>query len=422
MNKFPAILSESGVSVKRSVEDERNARDLQLPNMNSTGWAVGSGKSALSPRTRNVLDSKLLIIDDEPINARILEKSLRQAGYRQVITHTDCETALETILTQIPDVILCDVCMPVCGLEILRAVNADPDLSRIPMIMVTASDDESVRAEALELGANELLTKPLRTTELLPRVRNALLLKSHVDQLREYNRELERQVQNRTAELLASRSELIQCLARLAEYRDNETGRHVVRVGRYSGLLARQLNLDSETAQLIEDAAPLHDIGKIGISDSILLKPGKLTPEEFEIMQRHVGLGKRAFEPMSMHEVHTLRSHTTLGELMIRVGSSPLLRMAAEIALTHHERWDGTGYPIGLKGEEIPISGRIVAVADVFDALSNKRPYKPAFPVEKCFEILDEGSGTHFDPRVVEAFKAVRDDIVQVRIALADID
>ncbi len=151
MNKFPAILSESGVSVKRSVEDERNARDLQLPNMNSTGWAVGSGKSALSPRTRNVLDSKLLIIDDEPINARILEKSLRQAGYRQVITHTDCETALETILTQIPDVILCDVCMPVCGLEILRAVNADPDLSRIPMIMVTASDDESVRAEALEL-------------------------------------------------------------------------------------------------------------------------------------------------------------------------------------------------------------------------------------------------------------------------------
>ncbi len=274
----------------------------------------------------------------------------------------------------------------------------------------------------LSLGATDLLSKPLRSTELLPRVRNALLLKSHVAHLQSYSQELERQVRRRTAELLGSRTELIHCLARLAEYRDNETGRHVIRVGRYSGLLARQLGLDEDTCELIENAAPLHDIGKIGIPDAILLKEGKLTPEEYEIMQRHVALGKGAFEPMSQHEMRTVRSHTVLGEMMVNVSTSPLLTMASQIALTHHERWDGTGYPIGLSGEDIPISGRIVAAADVFDALSNKRPYKPAFPMEKCFNILDEGSGTQFDPQVVAAFKAIRDDILQVRIALADID
>ncbi len=375
------------------------------------------GSAALTPDK-----ARLMIIDDEPINVRIIEKALRQAGYRQIFGHTDSESALETIASQRPDVVLCDVCMPVSGMDILRAVVLDPVLVHIPIIMVTASDDESLRAEALELGATDLLSKPLRTTELLPRVRNALLVKSHVTHLQNYSQELERQVRSRTGELLGSRTELIHCLARLAEYRDNETGRHVIRVGRYSGILARKMRLDEATCELIENAAPLHDIGKIGIPDAILLKEGKLTPEEYEIMQRHVALGKGAFEPMSNHEMRTIRSHTVLGEMMVNVSSSPLLTMASQIALTHHERWDGNGYPIGLSGEDIPISGRIVAVADVFDALSNKRPYKPAFPMEKCFAILEEGSGSQFDPKVVDAFKSVREEILQVRIALADID
>lgn len=366
--------------------------------------------------------ARLMIIDDESINVRIIEKALRQAGYRQIIVHGDSETAFEMLASLRPDVVICDVNMPVSGMNILRQVVADPVLVHIPMIMVTASDDESLRAEALELGATELLSKPLRNTELLPRVRNALLLKSHITHLLNHSRELENQVRTRTSELLGSRTELIHCLARLAEYRDNETGRHVIRVGRYSGLLARAMGLDAETAELIEHAAPLHDIGKIGIPDSILLKPGKLTSEEYEIMQRHVALGKGAFEPLSTLEMRTVRSHTVLGETIVNLSTSPLLRMAAQIALTHHERWDGNGYPIGLSGEEIPVSGRIVAVADVFDALSNKRPYKPAFPIEKCFAILDEGSGSQFDPQVVNAFKAVRDEILEVRIALADID
>ncbi len=378
---------------------------------------MSSDASGLGPEK-----ARLLIIDDEPIDIRIVEKALRQAGYRHIIAHTDSGTAMEMIAAQRPDVVLCDVNMPVSGMEILRQVVSDPVLVHIPMIMVTASDDESLRAEALELGATDLLSKPLRNTELLPRVRNALVLKSHVAHLQNYNQELERQVRRRTAELLGSRTELVHCLARLAEYRDNETGRHVIRVGRYSGLLARQLGLDEETAELIEQAAPLHDIGKIGIPDSILLKQGKLTPEEYEIMQRHVALGKGAFEPMSVHEMRTVRTHTVLGEMMVNVSTSPLLTMAAQIALTHHERWDGKGYPIGLSGEDIPISGRVVAVADVFDALSNRRPYKPAFPIEKCFAILDEGSGSQFDPKVVDAFKAVREEILEVRIALADID
>ena len=391
--------------------------DMQVLGLTSTAEERGGGQGILSKER-----ARLLIIDDEAINVRLIEKALRQAGYRQLVSHTDSDTALEMIVAQRPDVVLCDVCMPVSGMEILRRVVADPVLVHIPMIMMTASDDESLRIEALDLGATELLSKPLRATELLPRVRNALLVKLHVAHLQSHNHELERQVRRRTAELLTSRSELIHCLARLAEYRDNETGRHVIRVGRYSGLLARQLGLDEETAELIEHAAPLHDIGKIGIPDAILLKPGKLTSEEFEIMQRHVALGKGAFEPMSIHEMRAFRSHTVLGEMMVNTSSSPLLTMAAQIALTHHERWDGSGYPIGLAGEEIPLSGRIVAVADVFDALSNKRPYKPAFPIQKCFAILDEGSGSQFDPQVVAAFKAVRDAILKVRITLADID
>ncbi len=365
---------------------------------------------------------KILIIDDEAINVRLIQKCLQIAGYKFVETHTDPESALERIVSLQPDLVVCDVVMSVSGLQILRQVVSSPDLRNIPMIMITASEDERVRTDALELGAAELLTKPLRATSLLPRVRNALLLRAQFDQMLNHRRELESQIQSRTAELMLSRLELIHCLAKLAEYRDNETGHHVVRVGRYSGLLARALGLDKATCELIEHASPLHDIGKIGIADEILMKPGKLTAEEFEMMQRHVGLGKKVFQPLSFSESEQLRSHTILGEMMVNVGSSPLLRMASEIALTHHERWDGTGYPIGLKGTDIPLSGRVVAVADVFDALSSKRCYKPAFPIDKCFAILQEESGTHFDPAIVDAFLSVREEIVKIRIELADVD
>ena len=231
----------------------------------------------------------------------------------------------------------------------------------------------------MELGATDLLGKPIRPTELLPRVRNALVVKAHNDYLRSYAQQLERQVRQRTGELNGSRLELIHCLARIAEYRDNETGRHVIRVGRYAGIIARQLGLEESAAELIEHAAPLHDIGKIGIPDAILLKPGQLTPDEYELMQRHAGIGRKTFQPMSCSDWKAFRSHTLLGEMIMDLDSSPLITMAGEIALTHHEKWDGSGYPLALSGEDIPLSGRIVAVADVFDALVESPPLQTGF-------------------------------------------
>ena len=286
---------------------------------------------------------------------------------------------------------------------------------------MTACDGDQIKLEALGLGATDFLSKPVNAAELVVRVRNVLFMKAHYDSLRFHAQELERQVQLRTAELAASRLELIHCLARTAEYRDNETGRHVIRVGLYARTIARKLGLDDRTVELIGHAAPLHDMGKIGIPDEILLKNGKLSENEFEIMRQHCAYGQHTFEPMPQDDWRAFKSHTVLGQQIMNVESSPIIAMAAKIALTHHEKWDGTGYPNGLSGEDIPLTGRITAVADVFDALSSKRPYKLAFPLEKCFTIIQEGSGTHFDPKVVEAFLSCRDEIIGIHITHSDV-
>jgi putative two-component system response regulator len=253
-------------------------------------------------------------------------------------------------------------------------------------------------------------------------VRNCLLAKAHHDHLCGYAQELERQVQLRTVELEASKRNAIYCLARAAEYRDDETGRHVVRVGCYAGVIARQLGWSDSQAAVLEQAAQLHDVGKIGIPDSVLLKPGKLTPDEFEIVQKHCGFGKRIFEPMTSEQWCQWQDHTQLGRKIIGEANSPVLEMAARIALTHHERWDGSGYPLGLMGEDIPVEGRMTAVADVFDALSTKRSYKPAFAIDRCFSILEEGRASQFDPQVLDAFLRARDQILQVQIRFAEVD
>lgn len=367
--------------------------------------------------------AKLMIVDDEPVNVKVVQKHLKLAGYRQFVTSTDSRTVMETIAAEMPDVVLIDIMMPhVSGLEILQKVRDDERLVHIPVIVLTASDNEQIKMEALKLGAAEFLSKPVNASELIVRVRNALLLKVQHDRLKNHALELENQVRRRTAELAASRLELIHCLARAAEFRDNETGHHVVRVGRYAEIIARQLGLNEEFVELIGHAAPLHDMGKVGIPDSVLLKPGKLLPEEVEIMRKHSLFGKRTFEPMTEDEYQTFKEHTFMGEKIMDVQTSPIITVAAAIALTHHEKWDGTGYPNGLKGEEIPLVGRITAVADVFDALSSKRPYKPAFELERCFKIMNEGRGTHFDPNVLDAFLASREAVAQVYLELADRD
>jgi len=365
--------------------------------------------------------TKIMVIDDEPINVKVCQKYLHELGYKKCVGLSDATRAVTQIAEEMPDLVILDVMMPVIsGVDILRQIRETPELNQIPVLILTASTDRGTKLTVLELGATDFLTKPIDPSELAPRVRNVLTVKQHQDSLKNYAITLENAVRQRTLELEVSRQDVIFCLARAVEYRDDVTGRHVERVGQYAAMIAQALGMDQNYISMIEQAAQLHDVGKVGISDDVLMKPGKLSPDEFEQMQRHTLFGKRIVERMGDHEWHKLRQHVLIGSRILDVPRSPLLTMAARIALTHHERWDGTGYPLGLAGEDIPLEGRITAVADVFDALSSRRPYKPAYPVDKCFEIIIEESGTHFDSQIVAAFMSQRDAIVRTQIELAD--
>lgn len=356
--------------------------------------------------------STVMVVDDEFVNVKVVRKYLKDAGYENFVTTNDSREALNLVRQQRPDVVILDVMMPhVDGLQILTAIRRDADLRHIPVLILTASDDTQTKLDALQLGATDFLRKPVDPTELVVRVRNVLIVKRHLDQLADHSAQLEKEVQKRTQELADSRTEVIHALACAGEQRDQETGNHVIRVARFAGILANELGLEKEQVELLEQVAVLHDVGKIGIPDSILLKPGKLDDVEFAIMQKHCEYGMNILMGVAC-KTHEL---TKSNNGQRRLSRSPILRMAATIAISHHEKWDGTGYPSGLKGEAIPIEGRICAVADVFDALSTRRPYKPAFPWERCCEILERGRGTHFDPRVLDAFFARQADIREVQ-------
>jgi putative two-component system response regulator len=373
-------------------------------------------------RNEMLRSSKIMIIDDEPINVKVARKYLKLEGYENFVTTTDSREALALIEKERPDLILLDIMMPhVSGLDILAALRADARWALLPVVILTAANDQATKRRALELGANDFLAKPVDPTELIPRLHNVLMVKRHHDHMEKYSHELEAEVLRRTAELARSRQEVIHCLARAAEFRDDDTGRHVFRVGRYARLIAAEMGWEGERLNMLEQAAQLHDIGKIGIPDSILLKPGKLEPEELEIMHKHSGFGKRIMETLPEHESNVLRSHTELGSRLLQDTDSPILALAATISLSHHEKWDGSGYPLGMAGEDIPIEGRITAVADVFDALSSKRPYKPPFPLQKCFQILEDGRAKHFDPQVLDAFFRCRPAIVRTQLECADV-
>jgi putative two-component system response regulator len=376
---------------------------------------IASTPTTLSPAVEK-LAAKIMIVDDEPINIMVARKYLKDAGYADFITTEDPRPALNMIREESPDVIILDIMMPhINGLEILEQIRRDSTLRHLPVLILTATTDETIKVRALELGATDFLTKPVKPTELIPRVRNACAVKELFDHLQQYSGKLEESVRQRTHELDESRLELIQVLACAAEYRDQETGNHVLRVGRYTGLIAEQLGFDRERVEMLEQAAILHDVGKIGIPDSILLKPGRLTDEERKIMMNHCQYG-----------MNILRGRPNLTRIRFeqskapRISVSPVLKLAAIISNTHHEKWDGSGYPNGLKGEEIPIEGRITAVADVFDALSSKRCYKPSQPLDQCLEILLEGRGKHFDPQVLDAFFACLDQITRAFVLLGD--
>lgn len=367
--------------------------------------------------------STIMIVDDEEANIDIVAEHLQGDGYRNLVYTHDPFRARLLANRERPDLILLDIHMPrMNGFEVLQQIRSDEALCRTPVVILTSSTDEDEKVHALELGATDFLNKPIHRGELLARLRNILMAKGYQDHLRQYSEMLESAVRQRTRELETSRQDVIHCLARAAEFRDTDTGQHVIRVGRYCRVIGEVLGLDRGNLELLEQAAKLHDIGKIGIPDAILLKPGKLTADQIEAMQKHSNFGKKIIEGIANSELDQLRQHVEIGSTILHAGRSPLLQLAMKIALTHHERWDGTGYPLGLAGEDIPLEGRITAVADVFDALSAKRPYKPAFPLEKCLAIMTDGRGSHFDPQILDAFFSRRNDIIEIQISCADID
>lgn len=379
------------------------------------------GRPGLSRDTTKC--AKIMIVDDEPINIKVVQKYLAGHGYANFCTTTDSTQAVKLLYAEHPDIALLDIMMPeVSGIEILQHLRADHRLAHIPVVILTAVGDARIKRKALELGATDFLTKPVDPSELVLRVNNALMVKAHYDHLANYSVQLERQVRLRTAELMASRRSLVQTLARAAEYRDNETAHHIIRVGRYVGIIAEELGMSAEVAELLEEASLLHDVGKIGIADAILLKPGPLTAAEFDNMKRHCEYGRRIIQQWPDHGSGNTDIRSQLAHLEPGNATAWLVPVAASIAQTHHEHWDGRGYPLGLRGEQIPLEGRITAVADVFDALSDRRPYKEPYPFARCLKMMNELRGTQFDPHLLDAFLRRTDDILQVQIDLADAD
>lgn len=338
-------------------------------------------------------NERILIVDDEPANLKLLQKLLQKQGYSKLELIADSRQVIAAYQREQPDLILLDLNMPhFDGFEILAQLAELRDPMLPPIVILTAQTRSEYMLQALQAGASDFISKPFDQHELLARVRNLLGVRLASRLMHEQNHILEALVREQTREIEESRLQIVQRLGRAAEYRDNETGAHVLRMSHMAARLAQAAGWSEDRCRLILHAAPMHDVGKIGIPDHILLKPGAFTDEERAIMQTHVEIGAD-----------------------ILAGSdTPLLKLAHEIALTHHEKWDGTGYPRGLKGEEIPESGRITALVDVFDALTSKRPYKPAWPIEKALDVLKKDAGTHFDPRLVDLFMQLLPDMLAI--------
>lgn len=344
---------------------------------------VKSTSSKPRPGQAETLTATILAVDDEPANVKLLERALGIFGYHNLLTTTDPRTVLDLVHRHDIDLIILDLNMPhLDGFAVMGQLQALGRDDLPPILILTAQHDQEHRVRALRNGAHDYVTKPFAVDELLARVRNLLQVQLYQKSIRGHNEWLEERVRERTEALYDTRLQIVRRLGRAAEFRDNETGLHIVRMSKVSALLGEAAGMDAGACELLLNASPMHDIGKIGIPDHILLKPGKLEPHEWEIM----------------------KTHTTIGADILSGDDSELLSMAREIALTHHEKWDGSGYPKGLAGEDIPLVGRIVALADVFDALTSERPYKKAWSTEAALEYLQAQRGKHFDPAMVDLF------------------
>ncbi len=341
---------------------------------------------------------KVLIVDDTPANLGVLGGTLESEGY-EISTAPSGEIAIEIANSFLPDLILMDIMMPgMDGFQACETLKNDQATQGIPVIFMSALNDIDSICKGFDHGGLDYISKPFRREEVLSRVKTHIQLHLLIKEREQYTQILEETVQERTKELHSTRLEVINCLGRAGEYRDNETGMHVVRMSHYSRLLGERIGLTEENCNLLFHASPMHDIGKIGIPDHVLLKPGKLTHEEWSIMQTHV----------------------TIGAEILSRDDSPLMKTAKIVALHHHEKWDGSGYPNQLKGESISLEGRIIAVCDVFDALTSERPYKKAWPLDKTMELIESSSGKHFEPAIVDQFKKIVPEILKIKEEFAD--
>jgi putative two-component system response regulator len=330
-------------------------------------------------------NARILLVDDEPANVDLLRRLLVRAGFTRIESTSDSREVADLYVRFRPDLILLDLHMPHRdGLAVMDELNQIAEASYLPILMLTGDDTQEAKREALSRGAKDFLNKPFNSDEVILRIGTLLETRFLYLQIQSQNQILEAKVRDRTRELESAQIEIIERLARAAEFRDDNTGQHTERVGQMAALLARQIGLPDPQVSLIRRAAPLHDVGKIGIPDSILLKLGKLTPDEFALV----------------------KTHTSIGARILSGSRFTILRLAEEIAFNHHERWDGGGYA-GVVGSAIPLAGRIVAVADVFDALTQKRPYKAAWSVSDAITEMERQRGKQFDPTLVDAFLRV---------------
>ena len=346
------------------------------------------------------MKKRLLFVDDEPNVLDGLHRLLHD--HREMWDMTflpNAEEAIQKCSENDYDVIVTDFSMPgKNGLALLQTLRNTERTKDIPIVILTGINDKDLKHEALELGATDLLNKPVDREDLLARLQNCLRLKSYLDEINANNAILGQKVKERTKELEETRLQVIRRLGRAAEFKDNETGMHVIRMSLYSALLATRAGVEKEECDLLLNAAPMHDIGKIGIPDRILLKPEKLDPEEWKIMKTHVSIGAD----------------------ILSGDDSDLLKLARTIALEHHEKWDGSGYPHGLKGTEISLAGRIVSLCDVFDALTSERPYKSAWTIEEALIFIEEQKGIHFDPTLADHMKEMVPEILDIRKRFSD--
>jgi putative two-component system response regulator len=339
-------------------------------------------------------NSRILLVDDEIMNLEIIQELLEDAGYNNIIATSDPENAVDIYKKNVLDLVLLDINMPMMtGFEVMAQFNEVYYPLPPPILILTAQGDKKTLLKALNSGARDFLRKPFDFEEIILRVRNLLEMHLAHKEILDHTETLEKVVNDRTKALLESQKEIIERLGFAAEYKDTETSAHTIRVGHYAQTLAIALGLNQKESEQLLLAAPMHDIGKIGIPDKILLKKGKLDKEEWGIMKKH----------------------TQIGYDIMQNSKCTLLKNAGIIALTHHEKWDGSGYPFAIKGTDIHLFGRITAIADVFDALMMKRPYKEAWPLDKVLQLLNNESGKHFDPEIVHVFNKVLDDILMIR-------